>query len=140
MIKNLFRHLYGNAVVLANLKGQRRIPYLPREELKAKRDARLRKIVDYAAKTVPFYRDLFRERKIEPREIRTVEDLDRLPILDKQTIRKDPHLFLSTSRRGRNSLPFVTSGSTGMPLTVYHDQYSLLSNMAFAERERHERA
>jgi len=136
MIGDFLNKLYGNAVVLANLKGQRGVPYLPEEELKAKRDARLRKIVNYAAKTVPFYRDLFREKKIDPREIRTVDDLDLLPILDKQTFRKDPHLFLSTSRRGRMSLPFVTSGSTGMPLTVYHDQYSLLSNIAFGERER----
>jgi len=75
MIGNFFRKLYGNAVVLANLKGQRSIPYLPEEALKAKRDARLRKIVNYAAKTVPFYRDLFREKKIDPREIRTADDL-----------------------------------------------------------------
>ncbi len=136
MIGNFFRKLYGNAVVLANLKGQRSIPYLPEEELKTRRDARLRRIVNYASKTVPFYRDFFREKKIDPLDIRTVEDLDLLPILDKDTVRMNPHLFVAISRRARQSIPFVTSGSTGMPLKVSHDQYSLLANIAFGERER----
>jgi phenylacetate-CoA ligase len=136
MVRALLKKAYGNGVVFANLHGQHRVPYLPEQELRALRDVRLRRMVRYAAATVPYYRRLFRSHNIDPRDIRSAEDLDRLPLVDKQTVRKDPDLFVSTSWRGRKSIPFLTSGSTGIPLKVYHDPYSLLANIAFAERER----
>jgi phenylacetate-CoA ligase len=136
MIAKLFDKLYGNAVVLANSRGQCRVPYLSQEKLWALRDARLRWIVMYAAKTVPYYRSLFKEMGIDPHKIKTVEDLDRLPLLDKKAVRKNPHLFVSTSRRGQKSIHFITSGATGTPLEIYHDLNSLLANIAFSERER----
>lgn len=136
MIRKFLNKLYGNAVIFANLRGQRRVPYLPEEELQALRDAVLREIVRYAAKTVPYYYSLFKEMGIDPREIKTVEDLDHLPLLDKEMVRKNPDLFVSTSWKGRKSIPFITSGTTGIPLKVYHDPNSLLANIAFGERER----
>lgn len=136
MIGQYFNKLYGNTVVLANLRGQSRIPYLPREALHALRDSQLKKIVIYATETVPYYHSLFRKEKIDPRDIRGVKDLERLPLIDKEIIRKDPHLFVSTSRKGRKAIPVVTSGSTNSPAEFYHDQYSLLANIAYGERER----
>jgi phenylacetate-CoA ligase len=136
MIRRFFNKLYGNAVVIANLRGQRRVPYLPEEKLRELRDARVSKTVRYAAETVPYYRSLFKKMNIDPREIKTAEDLDCLPTLDKETVRKNPHLFVSTSWKGRRSILFTTSGTTGMPLKVYHDPNSLLANIAFGERER----
>src|SRR3989337_1555058 len=136
MIRKLLNKFYGNTVILANWRGQRRVPYLPQEKLEALRDARFRWIVMYAAKTVPYYRSLFKESKIDPREIKTVEDLDCLPLLYKDTIRNNPHLFVSTSRNGQKSISFITSGTTGKPLEIYHDPKSLLANIAFGERER----
>jgi len=135
-MRNLLSKACGNIVVLRNLYGQRRIPYLSLEELYELRDTRLRNILSYAAKTVPYYQDLFKTIKINPSEIRSVEDLGRLPFLDKEMIRKTPACFLSTTRRGKNAIPFLTSGSTGMPIIIYHDRYSLLSNIALGERER----
>ncbi len=136
MVRDFLNKVYGNSVVLMNLRGQRHIPYLSEDELRARRDARLRKIVRYAVETVPYYRNLFRTEGIDPREIRSADDLARLPLIDKKTVRKDPNLFLSTSRRGKQSIPVITSGSTGTPLEVHHDRVSLLANIAFGERER----
>ena len=130
------RKLYGNSIVLRHLPGQTRVPYLPPERLQALRDARVRSIVRHAAATVPHYRDLFRDKRIDPRDIRTAADLDRLPLLDKSTIWRAPDRFLSESYNAKNALPLITSGSTGKPLTVYHDHTSLLANIAFGERER----
>jgi phenylacetate-CoA ligase len=100
------------------------------------RDQRLRRIVRYAAQSVPYYRDLFRRERIDPREIRAADDLERLPLIDREVVRRDPERFVSTSRRGRQSVAFLTSGSSGSPLTVLHDRDSLLANIAYGERER----
>jgi phenylacetate-CoA ligase len=132
----LFRKLRGTAAVLWHLPGQRRFPFRSAEHVHAARDARVRETVRYAARTVPYYREVFPRLGIDPRDVRTAVDLDRLPLLDKDTVRRDPERFLSTSRRARGALEFVTSGSTGAPLRVYHDGGSLMANLAYRERER----
>ncbi len=130
------RRLYGNLVVLAHLRGQKRIPFLPRPRIEARRDERVRRIVAYAARTVPYYRELFARERIDARDIRGAKDLDALPLLSRDTVRRDPRLFLSDSRRARGSLALLTSGSTGTPLEIHHDRHSVLANIAFGERER----
>src|SRR5512146_1320387 len=136
MIRDFLRKVYGSGVVCANLRGQRGIPYRSEEELWALRDARLREVVTYAANTVPYYQNLFRREGIDPRSIKTVHDLRRIPLVEKLTVRKNPRLFISTSRRGKNSIAFTTSGSTGEHTTIHHDHVSLLANIVYGERER----
>jgi phenylacetate-CoA ligase len=133
---SIVRKLRGNLVVLRHLRGQKRVPYLPEERWRALQNARVQAIVRHAATTVPHYRDLFRTLKIDPREIQTAADLDRLPLLDKATIRQSPERFRSESANERNSLAFVTSGSTSAPLKIHHDHRSMIANIAFGERER----
>jgi phenylacetate-CoA ligase len=130
------RRLYGSAVIAAHLPGQTRAPYAARATLEQQRDRRLRDTVRYAARAVPFYRDWFAREGIDPRAIRTVGDLARLPILDRDLERSRPELFRADTRRARGALSFATSGSTGRPLRVAHDRISLLANIPWGERER----
>jgi len=130
------RRAAGNAYVLAQLAGQRGIPFAPRERVERLRDARVRRLVRYAAATVPFYREMFQRLSIDAREIRSANDLERLPLVEKDDVRRDPERFVSTSKLGRNSIPFVTSGSTGERVCIRHDRLGLLANIAFGERER----
>ena len=112
------------------------IEYRDREKIEQLRDRRVRKIARYAAKNVPYYREWFQKNGIDPREIKTATDLECLPVLEKATVIQDPERFRSESRRGRSAIEFNSSGSTGTPLTFYHDQRSILANIAFSEPER----
>lgn len=123
MNRGIFNKISGNVLVLINLWRQRQIPYLPEEKLWTLRDARLRKIVRYVAETVPYYQNLFQTEKIDPREIMSVKDLDHLPLIDREMVRKDPTQFVSLSRKGIRGVPFITSGTTGSPLTIWHDLF-----------------
>jgi len=136
LIGSTLRRAAGNAYVLALARGQRSIPYAPRAYVERLRDARVRRIVRYAARTVPFYREAFARLGLDPREIRTAHDLARLPLVGKDDLRRDPEAFVSTSRAGRGSIPFETSGSTGSRVRIRHDRRSLLANIAYGERER----
>ena len=126
----------GTITILRQLPRQRRAHYLPREELRERRDARVRELVRYAAEHVPHYRELFRETGIDPRELRTAEDLESLPLLEKRHVQEDPHRFRGRSELAHDGLLMRTAGSTGMPLEVLWDRASLLANVAYAERER----
>ena len=118
--------------ILRALPGQRRAPYLPRERVRALRDANVRSIVRYAVETVPHYREL----GIDPKDFGSAEDLARLPLLEKETVQAEGKRFRSESQLGADAVHFRTGGTTGLPLDVYHDSRSLLLNIAYAERDR----
>ncbi len=132
----MWNRIYGSALVAAHLPGQRRVPYWPRERIEALRDRRIREIVGYAARTVPYYRDLFARERIDPRDVRGAADLDHLPLVDRNLVRTRPELFRAESAASREALAFLTSGSSGTPIQIHHDRRSLLLNLAFGERER----
>ena len=132
----ILRKAYGSAVVLRALRGQRKVPFLPRQRIEALRDRRIRGIVAHAVRTVPFYREHFARERLDPREIRGAADLARLPVLEKDLVRSHPELFLSEARVARGALSFLTSGSTGAAMRVHHDRRSVLANIAYGERER----
>ncbi len=132
----ILQKLYGSCVIALTLRGQKRLPFLPRPELDRVRDRNIRKTVLYAARRVPYYREWFREKKIDPREIRGAKELESLPVLDKELVRSKPGMFVAEGRAARNALSFRTSGTTGVPIEIFHDQRSLLANIAYGERER----
>ncbi len=136
MVRRLLGRTYGNATVFAAFRKDRGMPYLPRDRILEMRDRRVRRMVRYAATSVPYYRDLFRKLGLHPRDLKSAPDLDRLPLVDKETLLADPARFVSESREGRRSLPFLTNGTTATRLEIRHDRSSLLANMAFGERER----
>ncbi len=67
---------------------QEKIERLPREELNALIDERVRYTIKYAVEHSPFYRSWFGTHGIDPAAIRTHEDLLELPIISGKTIRE----------------------------------------------------
>jgi phenylacetate-CoA ligase len=122
--------------VLRQLPGQRRAHTLLRERLIERRDARVRELVRHAASTVPHYRELVREAGFDPGDVIGAPDLELLPLLEKRHVQEDPARFRSDSESAREGLEFRGTGTTGMPLAVFHDRDSLLANIAHGERER----
>lgn len=136
MLFQLFNKIYGSALILKQLPAQRKIAFSSLENIHKERDRRLRDIVHYAAHNVPYYQEMFRNNKIDYRDIRTAADLDKLPLITKKMLREDPDRFISTSKQGKKSVPFITSGTTGTPLRIHHDIDSIVSNVAHCEPEK----
>jgi len=86
----------------------------PEDQLKAIQLQRLRSLLQGAAVDVPYYSDLFRELRLDSRELTCISDLQRIPFLTKETIRRNfDRLKGKNARRVRR---FATGGSTGSPL------------------------
>lgn len=92
------------------------------EELAAYRDRRLAEFVMHAARSVPYYRDLFARLGADPREFRSLGDLARLPILNKATVQDDPLAFVSRDVPRHRRVSLRTGGTTGggLPLVSTH--------------------
>ena len=97
-----------------------RTQWLPAEELRLFRERLLRAQVTYAYERVPYYRETFDRLMLKPGDIRSLEDLQRLPILRKEAVRSAGSRLRARSRR--RSWPVRTSGTTGRPITVYLDR------------------
>jgi phenylacetate-coenzyme A ligase PaaK-like adenylate-forming protein len=54
--------------------------------MEAARDRRVRATVEHAASHVPYYRDVFRSTGVEAGDIRAAADLERLPLLTRDSV------------------------------------------------------
>lgn len=79
--------------------------------------SRLRRLLAHAQAKVPYYRKLFAEIGFDSQDLHSLEDLARLPFLDKARIRADVDALKSD---GATDLArFNTGGSSGEPLIFY---------------------
>jgi len=93
----------------------KREEFLPYKELKRNQDEKLRKLISYCYNNVPFYHDLFNKLNLKPENIQTIEDLQKLPILDKKIIRKNWDKFIPKNLAKQKYFYGSTGGSTGEP-------------------------
>ena len=84
----------------------------------------LKGIVDHAWKETPFYRRRLGALGFEPDDLRSWDDLQKLPILTKSDIRHDLDSMVARSSSPRSLLKKKTSGSTGVSLNFMVDDAS----------------
>jgi hypothetical protein len=109
--------MIGEAVELIRLFRNLR---LPPERLRRLQERRLRSLCRHARDNVPYYRRRFESAGIQPDDIRTLEDLRRLPITTKNDLRV-AGLSEVVDRRAdlASCVTLSTSGSIGEPFTAY---------------------
>lgn len=66
-----------------------------------------------------FYRTRFDTAGLQPEDIRTPEDMRRIPILTKEEIRRNSQEMISSGYRWEELMKFKTGGSTGKSLELY---------------------
>ena len=87
-----------------------------RDQIENHQNEELRKLVTHAYNSVPYYRDLFIKLKLTPTDIQNKEDLEKIPILTKDTIKREGiSRFLSDIYPIQKLIKNSSSGSTGEP-------------------------
>ncbi|KZK74987.1 MAG: phenylacetate--CoA ligase [Pelodictyon luteolum] len=91
---------------------------MEREELRKIQGERLSAMVSRVWNTVPFYRQRLQELGIEPGDIRSMDDLPKLPFTTKQDLRDNyPFGLFTVPQEGIVRL-HASSGTTGKPTVV----------------------
>jgi phenylacetate-CoA ligase len=97
----------------------RRNQWVKEEELMNIQENRLRMIIDHAYHNVPYYHEMFDSHSIKPEDIRTAEDLQKLPITTKKEIQRNyPDKIIAKGTNSNQCKIKSTTGSTGRPLKI----------------------
>jgi len=96
----------------------KKIETLPRKQIRDLQLKRLKETVHLVYDNVPFYQKKFKELKIKPDDIKTLEDIRKLPFTTKDDLRDNaPFGMMATSLDNCIEL-HASSGTTGIPVTV----------------------
>lgn len=100
-------------------------------EIKAYQNRKIKELIAYVAKKVPFYQDWFDKNGVDPQSIQSVDALRQLPIVNKAMMRREGigH-FAACGFPVRKRMESRSSGSTGEPFFFYESKLSYSVNMA----------
>jgi phenylacetate-CoA ligase len=97
--------------------------------LRALQEQKFVALVHRAYHKSPFYRHLYDLHGVNISEIKTLQDIERLPIVNKEAIRNHIGAIFIGSRLNRSTAH--TSGTTGSPMTLYRDYQSITKEAAY---------
>lgn len=101
-------------------------PFWTPAHLRKYQDGRLRSLVAHAYRNVPYYRRLFERAGVTPADIRTIDDLHKIPVSTKQDFLAVPLAErIDATLPARRLRKSTTSGSTGMPFEIVERRGSL---------------
>ncbi len=107
-------------------------------QLQRYRDRALCRMVRYAYE-VPVYREKYREAGVHPDDVSGVEDIKKLPYITKDDLRRHfPDGIVHPRFNTDNAHVVSTSGSTGQPVSLYTDVYTVIKALFGFIRELRE--
>jgi phenylacetate-CoA ligase len=102
-------------------------------KLRQWQEVRLRRLLHYAYREVPYYHQSFDDASMRPGDIRSIDELRSLPVLTRENVltHADELVSQEAAARKRSSLiPIRTTGSSGIPLQVWLSQREYFQSLS----------
>jgi len=116
-------NIEAEIVVMSDRKYfQEELETLPKSQLQALQLERLKALVERAYTQNTFYRKLYDEAGVKPSDIRELADIQKLPFLEKKTVRAAYPYGMALKRPGSEGGALevhATSGTTGKSVPVF---------------------
>ena len=104
---------------------QKEIETASREEILAIQNEKIVKQVKHVYDSVPYYRNLMDEKSVKPEDIKSVDDIKKLPFLKKDDLREAyPYGLLGTDLKNCVRIQ-STSGTTGKRVVAFYTQHDV---------------
>jgi len=107
------------------------------EQIYALQDQKLRRLITHAYENVPYYKKVFENSKLRPKDIISKKDIAKIPVLTKNVIREAGISNMIAHGWQRHLIPNSSSGATGEPLQFYIDKNTKSWATAAQYREWH---
>ena len=94
------------------------IETLPQDKLRKLQNERLTNLIEHVYERVPFYKNALDERGVKPGDIKSIDDIAKLPITRKTDLRDHYPTGLFAVPMGEVKRIHASSGTTGKPVIV----------------------
>ena len=112
----------NGSTILKQFRFLQESQYWSSEQLRALQLAKLQRLVQHAYDMVPYYRKSFKQVNLLPSDIKSLQDVERIPILSKDDVRKYKNELTAVNMPKRDFGIGNTGGSTGLPIQLYRDR------------------
>lgn len=119
---------------LSLLKELEQSQYLTIKKLRQLQSERLQLLMHHAYKNVPYYQELFDRLKIKPDDLKTVQDLEKLPILTKDQVMQNFEKLKAKDVEQYKPTLYATGGTSGRHFHFLNAQKTFDAHMAAAYR------
>ncbi len=125
------------AAFVARSRIERSLPFWTEERIRWLQERRLRAMVTHAYVSVPFYRDAMDRLRLTPDDIRTAEDLARMPLIGAEHLHAEPNAFVSERYKTRKTCVLYSTGTGGhgRRLVTWNTR-AILRQLVYGERDR----
>jgi len=113
-----------------------KLQYLPVAEIKAYQECKLAETLEYVRARSPYYINMFAREKIDVTKIRSLEDLQHIPVTTKQDLQQQNRDFLCVNPSEIRDY-VTTSGTLGEPVT-FADTWNDLQRLGLSEAMSYE--
>jgi len=104
---------------------QKEIETMPYEQIKAHQDSLIGKQIKHVYENVPYYKNLMDEKGVKPEDIKTTDDLHKLPFLTKSDLREAYPYGLLAKPLSECVRIHSTSGTTGKRVIAFYTQHDI---------------
>jgi phenylacetate-CoA ligase len=122
---NIFKTILNEALFTHYMLRIKRNQWRKSQEARDIQFRRLKAIIKHAYGYVPYYHRLFDSVNFKPGDLKSVDDLKKIPITTKKDLQEN---YVSTITRGidiSKQMVGFTSGSTGIPLKIFRNRTEL---------------
>ncbi len=108
--------------------GKDKLEYVSREDFEKYQIFRIREQMRYAEANVPYYRNKFKDAGVRPEDIRSYDDLTKIPLTEPNDLAERSLYFYGVSVT-KMLREFTTSGTTGHRKSIGYTQNDLISKI-----------
>jgi phenylacetate-CoA ligase len=116
--------LYSGTQIVRTLKFLRKSQFWDEEKLIDYQFNKFHKLVEYAYTHVPYYEELFKKISLKPSDIKSISDIEKIPVLTKELFRQNNDKLISKKHNLLRIKKGKTGGTTGAPVYVYKDTFN----------------
>lgn len=104
---------------------------LSEPEIKKNQFNKLKNILIYSYQFVPYYKTLFDAASFDPFRFSDTKEMEKIPFLNRELIRENYDQLISNQKVKGGHYIATTGGSSGIPLKILLDYYSVYQENAF---------
>jgi phenylacetate-CoA ligase len=113
---------------LRNVIGKTENDRISRKEFDEYQLFRVREQIRYVMQNSPFYRDRYKELGVKADDVRTMDDLNKIPFTYPSELADEPLLFMAVSRT-KTAREFTTTGTTGKRKVIGYTTGDLIAKV-----------